>query len=184
MPQLPDWIVRSVTPLLPVLLLTACATQPPPTRQAPPPVIPPLPAIARQPAPPEACLPTCSERLLRELQSWPIWQTEPAPPAMRSSSEALLPVIVDAAARVLRREGVDLARAFARARERNDAPGLAEHLEEFLREHRDFVAQSFRAACLTAAELYPGAAAAGEAVATAPARPAAARPSNWPSPTS
>lgn len=66
--------------LLPALLLTGCAAQPPPTRQVQPPAVPPLPAIARQPKPSPVCLPSCSEGLRIELQSWPIWQTEPKAP--------------------------------------------------------------------------------------------------------
>ncbi len=78
--QLHPLIVRAVKPLPLVLLLTGCATQQPPTRQALPPLVPPLPAVARQPAPASICLPTCLDGLLGELRSWPIWQTEPAQP--------------------------------------------------------------------------------------------------------
>lgn len=70
--------------LLPALMLVACATQPPPTRQAPPPLVPPLAEIARQPKPSPVCSPTCSEGLRIELQSWPIWQTIPEQPARRA----------------------------------------------------------------------------------------------------
>ena len=81
MQPVPNSTVRSAMPLLLALLLGACASQPPLTRQAPPALIPPLPDIARQPKPPSECLPTCSDGLLKELQSWPITLTEPARPA-------------------------------------------------------------------------------------------------------
>lgn len=78
---------------------------------------------------------------------------DPEPQAMRSGAEALLPVIVDAAGRVLRRESVDVLRAFDRAEERGDAQGLADWINAFVPEHREFVALQFRPACEAAATL-------------------------------
>lgn len=81
MQPVPTLTVRSAMPLLLALLLGACASQPLPTRQAPPALIPPLLDIARQPKPPPECSPSCSDALLKELQSWPITLIEPARPA-------------------------------------------------------------------------------------------------------
>lgn len=68
--------------LLPLVIwLAGCSAQPPRLPPAVQPAVPPLPAVARQPKPPPVCSPTCSEGLRIELQSWPIWQTEPAQPA-------------------------------------------------------------------------------------------------------
>lgn len=51
--------------LLPLLLLTACATQPEPPLIVAPPAIPPLPAEARQTA-----SPTFSQRWAEKVQEW------------------------------------------------------------------------------------------------------------------
>jgi hypothetical protein len=48
-----------------LLLLTGCASTPQTLPPVAPPAIPPLPSEARQPPPPEVCLPTCSQGLMR-----------------------------------------------------------------------------------------------------------------------
>ena len=64
-------------------LLSACSTVPAvPAQQA---VIPPLPAQARQPAPPSWCQPSCSAGLSRLQESWQTQPTEPASPALPAS---------------------------------------------------------------------------------------------------
>lgn len=80
--------LRRTPALLPMLalLLTGCASPPNLQRPVPGPLIPPLPAIARQPAQPPECSPNCSDALSRELQSWPITLTRPAPPARPASA--------------------------------------------------------------------------------------------------
>lgn len=68
------------------LLLSGCGTV---SKPLPPPVvrpaaIPPLPIQAKQPAPPEICLPTCSAgltRLRERLQRLPMPHGQPAKPA-------------------------------------------------------------------------------------------------------
>lgn len=74
---------RALLPML-ALLLTACGATLPP-QPVPQPLIPPLPAIARQPTPPLVCSPNCSEGLRIELQSWQVMPTKPAQPAKPAS---------------------------------------------------------------------------------------------------
>lgn len=73
--------------LLP-LLLTGCASPSTPsatavvTRQV---QLPPLPASARQPQTPSACLPTCLQALTQERERWLTSLTAPTPPASAAS---------------------------------------------------------------------------------------------------
>ena len=82
-----------LTALLPLLLLTACASNSPlsPAPQAPVLVsrqvtLPPLPESARQPQTPPECLPTCSNALMTERERWLILLTAPTPPALPASA--------------------------------------------------------------------------------------------------
>ena len=74
MPRLKS-VQRKLMLLVPVLLLTSCASAPklsPPNAPplvTKPPEIPALPQEARQPATPELCSPTCSAGLRRRLES-------------------------------------------------------------------------------------------------------------------
>lgn len=79
--------LRSATLLLPVLLLTACASKPflSPEPVAPP-SAPPLPLAARQPATDPICLPTCSAALQSALTGWRSRLTAPASPASSASA--------------------------------------------------------------------------------------------------
>ena len=77
-----------LTALLPLLLLTACASnsQLSPVPQAPVLVsrqvtLPALPASAQQPTLPPECLPTCSNALTTERERWRASLTTPAPAA-------------------------------------------------------------------------------------------------------
>jgi hypothetical protein len=73
-------------PLLAAILLsTGCTPAPkrPPVPGATPSVIPPLPQSSRQPPPPSECVPTCSDGLTNERESWP---PMPMPPARTASS--------------------------------------------------------------------------------------------------
>lgn len=75
MPHKPN-LKRSVLMLaVPVMLLSACASGSP--ISSPPPAVPPLPAVARQPAIPSECLPTCLEGLIKERESWLTTPTAP-----------------------------------------------------------------------------------------------------------
>ena len=61
-----NWMWQPLLPLLLALLVSGCATNSPlPAPQTEPPRNPPLPMEARQPTPPEACLPTCKEGWLK-----------------------------------------------------------------------------------------------------------------------
>ena len=82
-----------LTALLPLLLLTACASgsQLSPVPQAPVLVskqiqIPALPESAQQPTPPPECLPSCSQALATERERWLIFLTAPTPPALPASA--------------------------------------------------------------------------------------------------
>ena len=82
-----------LTALLPLLLLTACASssQLSPVPQAPVLVsrqvtLPALPASARQPQTPPECSPTCSNALMTERERWLILLTAPTPPALPASA--------------------------------------------------------------------------------------------------
>ncbi len=71
--------------LLPLLLSAGCALPPkPPLVVAVP--VPPLPPAARQPAPPEICVPTCSAGLVRLLSELQSMLTAAAPPASSASA--------------------------------------------------------------------------------------------------
>lgn len=81
-----------LTALLPLLLLTACASNSPlsPVPQVPVLVsrqltLPALPASAQQPTPPPECLPTCSNALMTERERWLGLLTLPTPPALPAS---------------------------------------------------------------------------------------------------
>ena len=76
---------RRLTLLLLLTLLGACAHTPPASQPVPPPVIPPLPPSAKQPAPLELCLPTCSaawKRAVESLLPKPTDGVSPAPSAL------------------------------------------------------------------------------------------------------
>ena len=84
--------------LLPLLLLTACASDSPlsPVPQVPVLVsrqltLPPLPASAQQPTLPPECLPTCSNALMTERERWLILLTAPTPPALPASAPTGVP---------------------------------------------------------------------------------------------
>ena len=87
-----------LTALLPLLLLTACASSSPlsPVPQAPVLVsrqltLPALPASALQPTPPPECLPTCSNALMTERERWLTLLTAPTPPALPASAPTPVP---------------------------------------------------------------------------------------------
>lgn len=84
MPNTSPAALRSAMLLLPVLLLTACASAPPTTPRCP--AVPPLPLAARQPTTAPVCLPTCSAALQRELTNWQARLTPPASPASSASA--------------------------------------------------------------------------------------------------
>ena len=93
MPHAPRPLLRSATPLLPALLLAACASAPlplPPVVIAPP-GIPPLPLEARQPPAPGWCSPTCSAGLTRLRETWLQRLTLPASPAPPASEPTTKP---------------------------------------------------------------------------------------------
>ena len=82
-----------LTALLPLLLLTACASDSPlsPVPQAPVLVskqiqIPALPESALQPTLPPECLPTCSNALMTERERWLTLLTAPTAPALPASA--------------------------------------------------------------------------------------------------
>ncbi len=82
-----------LTALLPLLLLTACASgsQLSPVPQAPVLVsrqvtLPALPASARQPQTPPECLPSCSSALATERERWLSLLTPPTPPGQAASA--------------------------------------------------------------------------------------------------
>lgn len=70
-------------PMLAILLVSFSACTTLPQAVVSPPVIPPLPAQARQPAPPAWCQPTCSLSLSTALRGW---LNTPMPPALQASS--------------------------------------------------------------------------------------------------
>ena len=81
-----------LTALLPLLLLTACASgsQLSPVPQAPVLVskqiqIPALPESAQQPTPPPECSPTCLQALTIERERWLSLLTPPKAPALPAS---------------------------------------------------------------------------------------------------
>lgn len=66
--MLRNYVTRRALPLmLPLLLLTACASKSPSSSHGP--TIPPLRPEARQPMTPSICLPTCSDGLTRLRES-------------------------------------------------------------------------------------------------------------------
>ena len=75
-------------PIALLLLLPACATVSPPLPPSviAPPAIPPLPLAARQPAPPELCMLTCSDGLSLLLDSLLLSPGSAATPARSASS--------------------------------------------------------------------------------------------------
>lgn len=79
------WLLPLLILLLLVLCTSACSPLPsaPANAQA---VTPPLPAPARQPAPPPWCLPTCSAGLTRERENWLPTLTLPESPASPASA--------------------------------------------------------------------------------------------------
>lgn len=83
MPLILLWPRLVLMLMLPPWLLAGCET----LRATPPagPVVPPLPAQARQPAPPQWCSPTCSAALTRERASWQQQLTQPESPASPAS---------------------------------------------------------------------------------------------------
>lgn len=88
-----------LTALLPLLLLTACASgsQLSPVPQAPVLVskqmqIPALPESAQPPTPPPECLPTCSNALMTERERWLTLLTAPTPPGQAASAPTPAPV--------------------------------------------------------------------------------------------
>lgn len=101
------------------------------------------------------------EEYLNPLNMIPAGVTNPAlakvPPSSapdaKRSADALLPVVLDAAQRILRREAKDVTKACDRAEQRDDMQGLAEWIDAFSVEHRAFVALHLRAACNVAAGL-------------------------------
>lgn len=87
-----------LTALLPLLLLTACASNSPlsPVPQAPVlvsrQVTPPaLPASAQQPTSPPECSPTCLQALTQERERWLGLLTLPTPPALPASGPTPAP---------------------------------------------------------------------------------------------
>lgn len=70
--------------LLPMVLLTACASRSP--RLLPMPGVPALPPEARQPATPSICLPTCSAGLMRLRESSRESLTSAVSPASSASA--------------------------------------------------------------------------------------------------
>lgn len=64
MPRTLTWPVPFLIATVLVLLLTACSSAPVRSPQLAP-AVPPLPAQARQPNPPEICSPTCSDGLTK-----------------------------------------------------------------------------------------------------------------------
>lgn len=77
-------IRRAVMLLLPMALLTACASKSP--RSSPMFGVPALPQEARQPATPSICLPTCSAGLMKRRESWQRSLTTGASPASSVSA--------------------------------------------------------------------------------------------------
>ena len=77
-----------------LLLASGCAatlpTTSPPTVSGP--QLQPLPASARQTAPPLICLPTCSDALTSERESWRQSLTPPAPVVPPASAPTMPPV--------------------------------------------------------------------------------------------
>lgn len=67
--------------LVPLLLVAACATNSLSPVLAPAPSIPPLPAEALQPKPPNECFPTCSAGLMKLRNELRGMLTKPASPA-------------------------------------------------------------------------------------------------------
>lgn len=63
-----------------VLMLTGCGASLPVIQQTRP-VLPPLPEVARQPSPPQECVPSCLERLSNDLQRLLNLRIDPEPPA-------------------------------------------------------------------------------------------------------
>ena len=77
---------RLMLPLL-LMLVSGCAQlSPPPAAVVPPPRVPPLPAEARQPAPPPICSPTCSAGLTRLRTELLGTLTHPASPGAPASA--------------------------------------------------------------------------------------------------
>lgn len=87
----------SRNPLLILLMLAAsissCAVNSPPLppQVVSPPQLPPLPTAARQPTPPEICLPTCSAGLLRLRTTLLDLLTQPLPPEPPASAPTTAP---------------------------------------------------------------------------------------------
>lgn len=77
-------IRHAVTLLLPMVLLTACASKSP--RLSPTLGVPPLRPEARQPATPSICLPTCSAGLTKRRESWRESLTSEVSPASSASA--------------------------------------------------------------------------------------------------
>ncbi len=76
-------IVQPLMLLLPVLLLTGCASRSP--HSSPMPGVPALRPEARQPATPSICSPTCSAGLTSVRESWQRSLTSGASPASSAS---------------------------------------------------------------------------------------------------
>ena len=81
-------LLRRVMPLVVLALLSAgCVTKSPPTVPPSEPARrPALPKEARQPPTPSICLPTCSDGLTLERESWRASLTKGAPPAQPASA--------------------------------------------------------------------------------------------------